>query len=339
MTASFPADPLLAEARACADDGAWAQVLTLLAPRASVDARDGQSAVLYGEALMRTGEERRALAWLRSIESYLAEDADHSAYRRAVNMIGAACLALGELDAATSAFSTALDLATQADDLLVLARATNNLGNIANLQGDHERALGHYRVALPTFQRLGQRRGLASSYHNMAITFRDLEQLEEADEHERRAIEYATEAAVPRLACMGRIGRAEIALRRGDAPLAEMTARLAAQELMRLGDPQNEADARRLVGAACTAQQKYFDALESFDTALAIAKARGHALNEAETLRDRVQVRVSQGEKALAIADARAAIAIFTKLGAVAECEALKQRLAHLQSGPALDDR
>jgi tetratricopeptide (TPR) repeat protein len=330
MTAQFPTDSVLAEARSCADAGAWADVLTLLASRASVDARDGVSAVLYGEALMRTGNERQALTWLRSIEAPLAQDGDHSAHRRTVNMIGAACLALGELDDATGAFSTALELATQADDLLVLARATNNLGNIANLQGDHERALWHYRVALPTFQRLGQRRGLAASYHNMAITFRDLEQLEEADEHERRAIEYATEGAVPRLACMGRIGRAEIALRRGDAPLAEMTARLAAQELMRLSDPQNEADARRLVGAACAAQQKYFDALESLDAALAIAQARGHALNEAETRRDRVQVRVSQGEKGLAIADAKAAIAIFTRLGAAAEREALERRLEEL---------
>jgi hypothetical protein len=43
-----------------------------------------------------------------------------------------------------------------------------------------------------------------------------------------------------------------------------------------------------------------------------------------------VQVHVRQGEKALAIADAKAAMAIFSKLGAVAECEALEQRLEQL---------
>jgi tetratricopeptide (TPR) repeat protein len=155
---------------------------------------------------MRTGDERRALSWLRELEPRLAEDGDRSAHRRAVNMIGAACLAIGELEEAASAFGTALDLATQTDDLLLLARATNNLGAIANLQGDHERALWHYRIALPTFQRLGQRRGLAASYHNIAITFRDLGELDEADENERRAIEYATDGAVPRLAAMGRVG-------------------------------------------------------------------------------------------------------------------------------------
>jgi tetratricopeptide (TPR) repeat protein len=267
---------------------------------------------------------------LREIAPILAEDGDRVSHRRAMNIIGVASFAIGELDDANAAFTTALELASQAEDLLVLARATNNIGAIANLRGDRERALSHYRIALPTFQRLGQHRGLASSYHNIAITFRDMGQLDEADEHERHAIEYATEGAVPRLACMGRIGRAEIALRRGDAPLAEMTARLAAQELVRLGDPQNEADTRRLIGAACAAQQKYFDALESLDAALAIAQARGYALNQAETLRDRMQVWVAQGEKRLAIADAKAAIAIFTRLGASAEREALERRLEQL---------
>jgi tetratricopeptide (TPR) repeat protein len=331
MTASFSSDRLLAEALALADSGAWQDVLALLAPRVTNAGCDGECAVLYGEALMRTGEERKALAWLRETEPRLAQDGERPAQRRVVNMIGAACLAIGELDEANAAFVTALELASQAEDLLVLARATNNIGAIANLQGNRERALSHYRIALPTFQRLGQRRGLASSYHNIAITLRDLGELEEADENERHAIEYATDGGVPRLAAMGRVGRAEIALRRGDSQLAEMTAHLAAEELMRLGDPQNEADARRLVGAACAAQQKYPDALEAFDRALGIAHARGHALNEAETLRDRVQVHVSLGDTALAIADAEAAIAIFTKLGATAEREVLEVRLALLR--------
>jgi tetratricopeptide (TPR) repeat protein len=330
---------LLSPARGHAKAGAWAEVLTLLAPHADGVAPSGEFAVLYGEALTRLGREREAYDWLRSVEPELAADDDPGHHRGALNILGVASFAIGRLDEANGAFGRVLELATQADDALLLARASNNLGTIANLQGEYEGALSHYRLALPSYQRLGQSRGLAETYHNMAITFRDLGELEQADEQECRAIEYASDGIAPRVAAMGRVGRAEIALRRGDAPLAEMTARLAAQELMRLGDPLNEADARRLVGAACTEQQKYFDALEAFDHALAIAKTRGHALNEAETLRDRVQVRMGQGERALAIADAKAAIAIFTKLGAVTECEALEQRLARLQAGPALDGR
>jgi tetratricopeptide (TPR) repeat protein len=331
MTTPLHSDPEIALALARSEAGAWSEVLAILEPRATLCTRDGVSAMLYAEALMRSGDERKALGWLREAEVALGDAGDRASQRRAVNMIGAACLALGELDEASVAFAHALEMAAQADDLLVLARATNNLGAIANMQGDHERALWHYRLALPTFQRLGQHRGLAAGHHNIAITFRDLGQLEEADENERSAIDHAMHAPAPRLAAMGRVGRAEIALRRGDAELAETTARLAREELERLGDPQNEADAFRLIGAACSAQRRYSAALEAFAHALNIARAHDHALNEAETLRDRVEVWLGRSEVVPALDDASHAIAIFDRLGAVRERDALRERVEGLK--------
>ena len=112
--------------------------------------------------------------------------------------------------------------------------------------------------------------------------------------------------------------------------LAETTARLVIDELRQLGDPLNEADAHRVVGAACAAQRRYDDALLSFSRALEIAREHGHALNEAEVLRDRVDVRVRRAERALALDDARASLAIFERLGARAECDALRERIATL---------
>ena len=330
MFAAQP-DPLLATARQLAGAGAWRELVVLLAPRANAGHSAGDEALLYAESLMRTGEERRALGFLRELEPVLADDASRANHRRAVNMIGVASFALGDLEAANAALARALELSTRDDDLLMMAQATNNLGAIANLQGRHEDALWQYRLALPMLQRLGQPRLLAEGYHNMAITFRDVGKLTEADEHERRAIDYAHDAAAPRVAAMGRTGRAEIALRRGDAPLAETTARLAIEELEPLDDPLNEADAHRVVGAACAGQQRHEDALAAFGRALAIARAHGHALNEAETLRDRVDVRVRTGARDLALDDARAAITIFEKLGAATECEALRGRIAALR--------
>jgi tetratricopeptide (TPR) repeat protein len=221
-------------------------------------------------------------------------------------------------------------MATQDEDHLLLAQATNNLGAIANLQGRHEDALWHYRIAIPTLQRIGQRSRLANVYHNIGITLRDTGALDEADEHERRAMEYATESGVPRLAAMGRTGRAEIALRRGDMAFAESTARLAIDELGALGDPLNEADAHRVVGTACAAQHRNEDALAAFARALAIAREHGHALNEAETLRDRVDVLLRTGARDRAREDAELAIALFEKLGAGPEVEALRVRVGAL---------
>ena len=303
----------------------------MLTPYAKEQPGLTEAAVLFSEAILYLGEEKRALAFLRAVMPDLPSSADRGLYRRAVNMMGVACFAIGELDEAGAALHAALDMASEDDDLLLLAQATNNLGAIANLRGRHEDALSHYRLAIPTLQRIGHRQRLANVYHNIGITFRDTGDLDEADEHERRAIEYATEGQLPRLAAMGRTGRAEIALRRGDAPLAETTARLASEELETLGDPLNEADAHRVVGAACAAQQRHGDALVAFSLALAIAREHGHALVEAESLRDRADAHLRSGARENARTDARAALAMFERLGAAAECRGLRETLERLE--------
>lgn len=317
----------IASARQCAGAGAWREVAALLAPCAAARSLDGEDALLYAEALVRSGEQREALDFLQNTLPEMADAADRRVQRKAANMTGVAAFALGELAEAMSALNTALDLATRDDDPRLFAQATNNLGAIANMQGRFEDALWHYRLALPTLQRIGQPRMLAEAYHNLAITYRDTGEFEEADEHERRAIEHASGGGAPRLVAMGRVGRAEVALRCGDAALAETTARIAREEFERLDDPQNEADALRLVGTACVAQRRYADALEAFDRALEIARARGHALNEAETLRDRAGLYMAQGQMTSALADARSAIAIFDRLGATRERDALRERI------------
>jgi tetratricopeptide (TPR) repeat protein len=328
MTTPSAVDTIRVEAQRLAAAESWPAVAALLAPFASGALLDGEIALLYAEALWRSGEQRAVLAWLPTVIVMLVADGNRAGQRRAVNMLGAASLAVGQLDAATSSFSEALELATEADDLLMLAQASNNLGVIANLRGDRELALWHYRIALPTLQRLGDKRRIAESYHNIAITCRDLGELEEADDHERRAIDYATDAATPRVVAMARIGRAEIALRRGDAPFAEMSASVAAGELATLGDPLNEADALRLMGAARSTQGQADRALEAFDRALSLADSRGHTLNRAEILRDRAGAWSVKGEGSRAREDVQAAMTLFSSLGARHEVEQLERRLA-----------
>jgi tetratricopeptide (TPR) repeat protein len=320
-------DDLTSIAREFARDGAWAEVVRVLAPEVTKSDELGELALLYAEALTRVGEAREASDWLRRIIPSVVAHGDRVGHRRALNLLGVASFFLGELEEASHALTSALELASQDDDLLILARATNNLGMIANLRGQHETALGHYRLAVPTYQRLGQRRGLAESYHNIAITYRDIGSLDEADEYERRAIDYAAEGIAPRVAAMGMIGRAEIALRRGDPQFAKGTSERAALELERLHDPMNEADAHRLAGTAATAMGQVAEATAAFGRALSIARARGHALIEAETLRDRAIALLAQDARVAAQQDADAAVEIFARLGATSEIEALRSLL------------
>ena len=323
LPAAHP-DDVLDRARELARAGAWNDVVGMLEPMVPFSVGAGDLRVVYAEALMRVGRERAACEWLRQIVDSLLTQGDRLNHRRAMNLLGAGSFFLGELDEASGAWNTTLDLASQEEDLLLFARATNNLGIIANLRGEHEAALGHYRLAVPAFQRLGLRRELAESYHNIAITYRDIGVLDQADEHERRAIDYAADGVAPRVVAMGRIGRAEVALRMGDPQFARGTAQRAAEELNELQDPMNEADAHRLVGAAATVMGRFADADAAFDRALSIARERGHTLVEAETLRDRARGMFARDAHERARADAESAIALFEKLGAAAEIDALR---------------
>jgi len=319
-------DDLTRRVRDLVAAGAWPDVVRLLdgMPRGATS----ELLLLRAEALTRVGDARTARMWLYEMIPALIARSDRASHRRALNLLGAACFYLGELAEASDAFAAALEMATEEDDLLIFARATNNLGMIANLRGHHESALGHYRLAVPTYQRLGQRRGVAESYHNIAITYRDLGKLAEADEYERRAMDYAAEGVAPRVAAMGMIGRAEIALRRGDPQLARGTSERAAAELERLHDPVNEADARRLAATAAAELGQFDDAESAFEHALSVARTGGHALIEAETLRDRARVYLTRGRQTEARRDAEAAVALFERLGAASEVTALRKMMS-----------
>jgi tetratricopeptide (TPR) repeat protein len=245
--------------------------------------------------------------------------ADGAALRRAANLLGAAHFELGELDAARAAFERAVELASGDGDDFLVARATNSLGAIANIRGEHGRALSLYQLAIPMHQRIGSAIGLAESWHNMAITYRDVRNLGEADECERRAMEYAREAGSARLAAMAQAGRAELSLLRGDPELAHAGARRAASEYAAVPDPIGEADALRLAGAARLASGAVAEAVEALDRAVALARTHESALVEAEALRARAEARAAAGERAGAISDAEGAVALFERLGATEE--------------------
>lgn len=251
------------------------------------------------------------------------ERGDGAVFRRGLNMLGAAHFELGELAEAEAAFARALDLANAAGDALIMGRATNNLGMLANLRGDREVALTRYQLAVPAYQRIGQSAGLAETCHNMAITYRDLGKLEPADRYERRAIDYARQAGSPRLLAMAHVGRADLSLRRGEAAVAEAGARMGAAQYAAVGDQLGEADALRLAGAARTALGSLAEARHALDRAVLLAAEHESPLVEAEAREARARLAAVERDWASLRADAEAAIALLDGLGAVLERDAL----------------
>src|SRR5262245_14880022 len=320
MTSSPPrSHALLAAARAHAVAGGWEDVRRTLASHDDVVLSHPELATLRAEAELRTGHPREARTWLTMALPKLQLSGDRAALRRAVNYLGVADAELGALDEAQLVFSRVLEMAQHDGDDLLLARATNNLGTIANMRGDRSKALTLYQLAIPAYQRLGNTNGLAESYHNIAISHRYLGQLARADEYEQQAMHFAREARSPRLLALGRLERAEISLRSGDAALAEAGARRAVSEFETLGDEFRKGDALRLVAASALSLGRRDAARESIETAVTLARRHGSALNEAEALFVRAQLGAASQERQQAGDDAREALAIYERLGAAAE--------------------
>lgn len=334
MTLQLPHGELRTQAAALARAAAWAELAALLGAHANDGVREvAELVTLRAESLMRTGQPREARRWLTEALPGITRTREHAALRRAANLLGAAHFALGELEAARHAFEHALELGQEDDDDLTVARATNNLGAIANVHGRREQALALYQLAIPAYQRLGNALGLAQSFHNMAITFRDLGQLERADECERRAIEFGRQAASPHVVALAQLGRADLSLRGGDAVLAEAGARHAARSFAALGDPINQADALRVAGVAILAQGRHEAAQVALDSALTLARAHGSALHEAEVLRALAELRAAEHDVAGARAHAEAALDIFERLEAAHEAAQLRQWMAEQAGG------
>jgi tetratricopeptide (TPR) repeat protein len=330
MTSSTLDDVVLRQARARASAGAWPEVADMLRGElAPVDARP-ERVTLYAEALMRIGEPRRACVTLQEAIPVLSHGPHRSAHRTALNLLGAASFAVGALDDAQVAWDRALELAQQSSDPLLAGRAMNNLGALASLRGDWHHALYLYQLAVPIYQRLGDMHRLAETFHNLAIVHRDLDELLPADEHEMRAIEFAQQAGAERLVLMARVGRAELALRRGDRQLAAVSALAAGKASALIGDRGTQADAWRCAGEAYTALGQLEEARRLLDEAATLAEESGQALMQAEVLLASARLSDRAGDRDRALYDARQATERFRRLGAhagLARSEALLQEL------------
>ena len=320
------ADPILPLARAAAQAGDWARVRELL-DGSPVARQESEAALLLAEAALRLGLPERARVWLGEAIPLFELRGDRAALRRGVNMLGAACWELGELDDAEAAWDRAILLAQADGDTLLLARATNNLGALANLRGRRDHALGMYHLAIPAYQRIGHAVGMAECYHNMAITYRDVRDFASADEYERRAIEFANGAGNERLVALARLGRAEITYRRGDVQLAGASARRVADDFVRLTDPIREGDARRLSGLAHLADGRIDAARRDISRALELARHHQGALVEAEALRALAELESSVRDVAAARQAAEGAIALWERLGSQDEALAMREWL------------
>jgi tetratricopeptide (TPR) repeat protein len=242
---------------------------------------------------------------------------------RAVNVAAAGAFGLGTLSEAEEEFHSALQLARELHDDLMVARCSNNLGNVALYVAEHDAALGFYRIARAEFERLGFDHGVAETGVNAAITWRDLGRPREALRAADEALEHAERGRAPRLIgeALANRGAALAALGEGAVGrvLVERGLALVRAEQDRLAEP----DVVRILGTLALAAGDREAALRLSREALALAEALRHPWTTAEVQRDLARTYRALSREPEAQAAFAAAAAAFLTLGSVRRAQAM----------------
>ena len=319
---------LKAELKELAAARRWGEIRSRLVDYDDIElTRDPKIAFHLAQALVHLGDLARALNLSLAAEAEFRARHDAVNLMAALNLSGAIQFELGDLTGAEDRFSNLLELARERGEEEMIGRATNNLGTIASLQGEHEQALSLYRLAIPAYQRVGQLAGLAQTSHNLGITYRDLGRWREARRQYEDAIKGARRVGDRRLGAMATAAKAELLHGRGDHRYARKAATRALDDFVDLGDELGRADSLRILAGVALAVGDAESAAELLDEALDLARAHANPLLEAEIVEARGDLHVQGGRASLARADLEAAAAIYRRLGANERLEKVEERL------------
>jgi tetratricopeptide (TPR) repeat protein len=275
-----------------------------------------------GVLAWKQGRFDEALAALTRARELARQSGRRDIEARAENGVGVVHYARGEYTQARASYAIALELT---DDMLLRGRFLLNLGVVANIEGDLDRALEHYMRARALFRDHGDEKSEALALHNLQMLHSDRREWEDAEFAATEALrvlekvgDRATIAAVLR-------DRAEVLAARGDLSGAVRQCQLAIAIFAELGDELGRGESQRWQGRFLRELSDWPAAERSLTDALAIAKHFRARLLEAETTRELAALARATGRSADARRWHKRALSLFRELGAQREIQELER--------------
>ncbi len=232
----------------------------------------------------------------------------------ALNVLAAFAFESGAIDEARVRYLEALRLG--GENSALRGRIEQNLGILANLQGDHTEALAHYHCSLEAFENSGDEKGRAIAYHNLGMVSADRELWEDADEYFRRSLQIAREVGDVHLEGLGLLNHSEVYLARQRYEEARANAEAALCIFDRYGARLDKADAYKVLGLVYRETGRHALAESRFRAAIDQAVATGSVLSEAEASRELARLYQVMGRNQEALNLLSAAHRLFTRLDA-----------------------
>lgn len=308
------------KAQQLAAAGRHTEVIAYLGARDANEIEESPNlALLYGTAHARVGRHAEGLRWLDVALDQARRRQEQAVEARALNARGAVALVSGRLDEAADYCTRALMVASRDGDVGTAGRCSTNLGIISHLRGRHAEAIASWEIALAAFDRAGWRPGVAQCHHNLGLTYRDQGALDRALTEADWAVTEGEASGDQTLWALALRGRAEIRVAQGETVLARRALDEIRAIRSRVPDAADEAEDQRAMALVLTAEGELVAAEHALRDVMVRAEEHRRPQLLAEATRDLTIVLRRSGRNAEAQAAARAAQAIFARLGAEAE--------------------
>jgi tetratricopeptide (TPR) repeat protein len=316
MTATPPFDDSVRELRQLVATGRFRDAVSYYQEQDEGWRANPEAQLLTATSATRLGDLGVAAPLAQSATDRFRQKVDRHGRMRAANLLGVVRIEQGRVAEAEEQLGEALALAHELADSLMAARVSNNLASLAHMGNRPETALSLYRGALVIYQRIGDRRGLIETYHNLGIVFRQSGQLEQAEEANENALRLAEAAEDPNLIAPALTGQAESHLAIHEIELAEAGALRAMRMAEEAGDQLAGAEAGRILALVRLTQGRPAEALAIAAMARTVAVEQQSRLLEGEVTAVCARALRLSGRDTAAEEERVAARSIFTELGA-----------------------
>ena len=336
MKAARPARDLLIEARALERAvcmaGAAASYEAAIAAAEAAGERVVLSEALRRFAIIRhhRGESAEAREMCRRSHAVARAAGSDLLAAEAFNTLGGIGLETDGGAEVREHFLRALELGGESRPLR--ARVEQNLGILANIQGDLDEALTRYGHSLEAYRASDDEHGCAIAYHNLGMASYDRREFDAAERYFRQSYEIAQRAGDAYLEGLCLVNHAKVHVARERYEDARGNAEAALAVFDRVGVESAKADAYRVLGMVYRETGRHALAESRLRSAIDLAVAAGSALNEAEASRELAILYQAMGRNQEALKLLNAARRLFRRLDARVDLVYVEGKEAELET-------
>ena len=296
----------------------------------------GEQAVL-AETLRRLAVVRHR--WGESVAARELCLRSHAVARHAGNgvLAGEALNTLGGIDLETDAVADArrnflLALEVGGQSRALRARVEQNLGVLANIQGDFDEALARYMGSLEAYRASNDEHGCAIAYHNLGMVSADRGQFDEAEGYFQQSYEIAGRAGDVHLQGLCLVNHADVHVLREHYADAQGKAEAALAIFDQLDALSDKSEAYRVLGVVYRETGRTALGESRLRSAIDLAVRAGSGLNKAEASRELALLYQAMGRNQDALTLLNTAHRLFGRLEARVDLVHVAGKMAQLEA-------